>query len=340
MEARGYSRRDVLQNSRIDATRLTDPTYLVTPEQCHTVVSNMLRLTGDSGLGLSTGRDIALTDLGVVGHAMAASVTLGEAIDLWMRYGNSPVGGPFTMEVTPAADGSWRVSAASGHMDENVYRFYVEETIAMGIGVGQILTGRKPIVKEACFSYPAPTHWKRYEHLLNCTLEFDADATRAVVKSPGLDAPVRSYDPELRELCIRHCSLLIRRLQRGGAVSTRLRMLLVTERRVIDLSGAAEALNMSPRSLRRHLHAEGVTFQEVLDEFRKDLADQYLNAGAMSVKEVASLVGFSSVDSFRRAYKAWEQRRRSRELSNTDDCSAYLAMRKPLDRVDRHIGQF
>jgi AraC-like DNA-binding protein len=62
---------------------------------------------------------------------------------------------------------------------------------------------------------------------------------------------------------------------------------------------------MSARSLRRHLHDENTSFQIILDEFRADLATEYLVAGMMSAKEVAFLLGFAQVDAFRRAFKAW-----------------------------------
>ncbi len=63
--------------------------------------------------------------------------------------------------------------------------------------------------------------------------------------------------------------------------------------------------NMSARTLRRHLRNEGTTFQQVLDEFRRDLAREYLHTGAISVKEIAYLLGFSSEGNFRRAFKSW-----------------------------------
>jgi AraC-like DNA-binding protein len=53
------------------------------------------------------------------------------------------------------------------------------------------------------------------------------------------------------------------------------------------------------------LQDEGTSFQRVLDEFRTDLAREYLGAGMMPAKEVAYLLGFSQVDAFRRAFKAW-----------------------------------
>lgn len=306
MQSRGFAAREVLGGTQIDASRLDDPDYLVSAEQCHAVVSNIIRLTGDSGIGLRAGTETSIADLGVVGYAMASSETLGQAIGLWAKYGSSPVGGPFAMEVIPPDHaGTWGTIAQPNGTGGSVYRYYVEETYAMGITFGRYLTGRSFKVKHACFAYPAPKHWKEYKAVFRSPLEFDAGQTCALVVSPTLDTPLRGSDHELREMCIRQCSLLVRQIERRGPVSSRLRMLFRAHGRVTDLDGAAEALNMSPRSMRRHLQAEGVTFQRILDEFRKDLADEYLRSGAMSAREIAHLLGFSNGDSFRKAYKSW-----------------------------------
>jgi AraC-like DNA-binding protein len=306
MEARGYPAYDVLKQTGVVAEQLNDPAYLVGAEQCHAVVSNMIRLTGDAGIGLRAGADTSIADLGIVGYAMASSNTLGQAIGLWAKYGNSPVGGPFVLKILPPDhDGLWGASATSIGVGGSVYRFYVEETFAMGVALVRSLTASRMHMKRASFSYPAPAHWRQYKTLFKCPIEFGAPQTCAMVASPSLDTAVRGSDNELRELCIRQCSLLVRQIERHGPVSSRLRLLFRSEGRVTDLDGAAEMLALSPRSLRRHLRTEGTSFQRILDEFRKDLADEYLRSGAMSAKEVAYLLGFANVDSFRRAYKSW-----------------------------------
>lgn len=306
MEARGYSSRDVLASTQIEEARLTDPTYLVKPEQCHAVVGNIIRLTGDPGIGLVIGSETTIPDLGIVGHAMAASGRLGEALALWQRYVRSPVGSPFTLELSlTTQNGCWGASAAAINIDAAVYRFYVEETFAMGLAMGRVLTGRKLEVKTLSLAYSAPEYSRRYQEVFECDVEFGATTTRAFVKSPSLDTRVRGGDADIRDLCVRHCSLLVQQLERHGLVSSRLRMFLNRERRVVDLNAAAEALNMSPRSFRRHLRAEGITFQQILDEYRKDVANEHIASGILSTKQIANLLGFANADSFRRAYKEW-----------------------------------
>ena len=73
-----------------------------------------------------------------------------------------------------------------------------------------------------------------------------------------------------------------------------------------DIHRTAELVGTSVRTLQRHLKAEGHTFAELLDSVRKELARSYLRDAALSVSEVAFLLGYSEPSSFHRAFKRWE----------------------------------
>ncbi len=65
----------------------------------------------------------------------------------------------------------------------------------------------------------------------------------------------------------------------------------------------AEQLHMSRRSLQRRLADEGVTYSDLLLETRMKLADQYLQASDMNIKEIAFLLGYSEPSALYRAYR-------------------------------------
>lgn len=73
----------------------------------------------------------------------------------------------------------------------------------------------------------------------------------------------------------------------------------------VDMSEIAQRLGLSRQTLYRNLKAEGVTFEQVLDELRHKLALHYLNGKKVSVNETAYLVGFSDPAAFSRAFKRW-----------------------------------
>ncbi|ELX09247.1 transcriptional regulator, araC family [Janthinobacterium sp. HH01] len=72
-----------------------------------------------------------------------------------------------------------------------------------------------------------------------------------------------------------------------------------------DLDATAAALFTSAASLQRNLAKEGTTFLTLKDTLRRDMAITYLNSTAISLAELADLLGFSESASFQRAFKVW-----------------------------------
>ncbi|WP_453822699.1 helix-turn-helix transcriptional regulator [Tepidimonas fonticaldi] len=93
----------------------------------------------------------------------------------------------------------------------------------------------------------------------------------------------------------------------GARVSEKVRAELISRLAAGEPSRAdvASALHMSEKTLQRRLKGEETSYQEILDETRRELARQYLREGRMSVCEVTFRLGFSDQSSFTRAFKRW-----------------------------------
>ena len=73
---------------------------------------------------------------------------------------------------------------------------------------------------------------------------------------------------------------------------------------------------MSGRTLQRRLADRGATYQSLVDEARRQLAEKLLRDTGYSLAEVAYLTGFSEQSAFTRAFKRWAgQTPRSYRLS-------------------------
>ena len=72
-----------------------------------------------------------------------------------------------------------------------------------------------------------------------------------------------------------------------------------------NLTGAANAMHMTPRTLIRKLEADGTTFQAIKDALRRDIAIRHLQVGQHSVEAIAHEVGFSSAANFHKAFQRW-----------------------------------
>jgi AraC-like DNA-binding protein len=70
--------------------------------------------------------------------------------------------------------------------------------------------------------------------------------------------------------------------------------------------GVAGELNLSAPTLQRRLTEAGLTFQEVLEEARRELARHYLLQSSLELNETAYLLGYENANSFFRAFRHWE----------------------------------
>jgi AraC-like DNA-binding protein len=72
------------------------------------------------------------------------------------------------------------------------------------------------------------------------------------------------------------------------------------------LQQVARELCTSARTLQRRLTDAKVTFQQLVEETRRELAHQYLKRSTIELNETAFLLGYADANSFFRAFQDWE----------------------------------
>jgi AraC-like DNA-binding protein len=72
-------------------------------------------------------------------------------------------------------------------------------------------------------------------------------------------------------------------------------------------SGAdiARRLHMSRRTLQRKLAEAETSYQQLVDDTRREIALRYIDDRKMSVTDITFLLGFSGQSAFARAFKRW-----------------------------------
>jgi AraC-like DNA-binding protein len=67
----------------------------------------------------------------------------------------------------------------------------------------------------------------------------------------------------------------------------------------------ARRLRFSQRTFARRLALEGLTFSEVVESLRRELAEQYLADSGLSISKIAWLLGYRENSAFAHAFKRW-----------------------------------
>ena len=306
MKAKGHTAEDVLVGSGITEGMIEAPGFLVDIEQSKTIVANMIALSDDQGIGLEIGGRTDLMDLGLVGYGMMSSCSLRDTVRYWINYSNALIGMPMQVLLEEKAADDWAFVITESLPLGFIFNFCVEEQLAMICKLGQDLVSTRPVLRQLELSYPAPSHHALYRKYFNCPIKFNARHTRINFSSPQLDQPLRGNDRDFNELCARQCEILMRQISHDSPLVSKVKNILMRSRGQVPGIGAVAAeLNVSPRTLRRHLGDEGFGYQQLINEFRADLAKEHLRSTSGSAKGVAYLLGFKEPNSFRRAFKSW-----------------------------------
>lgn len=160
---------------------------------------------------------------------------------------------------------------------------------------------------EICVPHERPSYADEYERIFAAPVRFGASYTGFVIRRTRLDVPMLGANPRVAAAFELHARQLLDRLRDTEGITGRVRANVATQLGggEVTMQSTARQLAMSVATLRRRLEEEGTTFSEILDEFRKKLAERYVRDRVPAISEIAFLLGFSNVTAFHRAFKRW-----------------------------------
>jgi AraC-like DNA-binding protein len=128
-----------------------------------------------------------------------------------------------------------------------------------------------------------------------------------VVLPEGLfDQPMPHANAAMHAFFVRHADAMLARLPPTAGLRDRVRAFVadhLPDGRA-TLTSAARDAGMSARTLQRRLHAEGTSFEALVEAVRRARALAFLDAH-VSIGEVAYLLGYAEPSVFHRAFKRW-----------------------------------
>lgn len=168
-----------------------------------------------------------------------------------------------------------------------------------------LVDSRIPLL-QANFSWPPPRHANAYKFMFRGDIYFKKPQTGFSFNAAYLDLPIQRDDQDLRQMLLRPLPLIVLQYRRDRLLSRRIRHILRTQD--LKLSNAetlAATLNLSTRSLYRHLAEEDTSIQNIKNEVRQEIAAHLLACTNKPLKQIATKSGFRSEASFSRAFRKW-----------------------------------
>ncbi len=308
---------DLLAACELTEAELSDPLARLPLETMLLLIERARTLTGEPGLGWYTGLQSRISMYGFLGFGMLSAATIRDAIDLLVRF--NPLLSTtldFRLEVNERAD------KAAIVIEENTDLGAARDFILGGVvtacwQLGFRLSGSKPtgtaelVIREPEYfrriirtgqANPEATGVEMVSHL-GLPVRFGQPSNRFVFDRAKLDHPLLMSDEGASQLAREQCEQALGHF--AGNMVERVRRAVSTSDGFRSLHEVAHEVHVSPRTLKRQLAEQGLTFSTLSVEARRDRAIMLLRSSDLSIGEIADRLGYATPTGFIRAFQSW-----------------------------------
>ncbi|MEP5937246.1 MAG: AraC family transcriptional regulator ligand-binding domain-containing protein [Erythrobacter sp.] len=252
------------------------------------------------------GMSMRCEDLGAVGLAWKSSPTLMDGWDRAQRY-VSVVAGVRALELKRSERTTEIRFLRLADEAPMGARLSNEATFASFTAICREASGRPFKPERAMCAHNFVGDKAFLEDYLGCRVDDRAGINAVVISNEELalpnavgdDAISRFFDQRVEEMLAQIKTDAVHSFQVKSAIGKKL------SGGVPKLSDVALGLGMSARTLQRRLSDNGVVFQDLVDQARRELAEKLLRTTNFPLVEIAFLTGFAEQSGFTRAFKRW-----------------------------------
>ena len=311
--SRAWAQRFEEQNIRLPALlrRAGLPSGLFQQEKVYVTTAQLFALwrtvaemSPDPAIGLKLGAETRMERSHPAAIAVMCSRTFGDALERLGRYKKltCPEEIRVHKNTEEAAVEFFYVEATEPQPD-----VLVDMVLAWILTVGQHGTDGQVAPLRLELTRRA-VHRELLERHFGCRVRFKADRNALVFRASDLARQFVTHNEELLTVIGTQLDseLKARKLSQdvGEQVKDALRQSLAGKRP--GLQDVARELGLGLRTLQRRLTDADITFQQLLEDTRRELAHHYLKHSTVELNEAAFLLGFEDANSFFRAFQVWE----------------------------------
>lgn len=274
----------------------------LTLDELNQALDTYITRAGPTG-GLRLGEQASLASFGVLGYLVMSSANLGQVIRLMQRYERVVMRSGETTLVPHDT----QVRLGWGMRGHDVHPALEDLILAAWLKLGRWLLGQELVPDTVYLTHRAPEHVPAYSRWFGCPVVPNSATAGVAFPATWLDLPVLHADPQMHSWMVEHASAQMSALTGDGPWSQQvvaiLPELMASQR--ATLGGAAAALGIGERSLRRRLNDEGNGFATLLQQERQALACRYLRHTQHGVLDIALALGYAEHSAFSVAFRQW-----------------------------------
>ncbi|MBM7061927.1 AraC family transcriptional regulator [Pseudomonas sp. UL073] len=282
---------------------LEHPDSLIAYHRFTALINLSAKASGNPAFGLQFGLHQGVGVFGSLLYLARNTQNVGEALHDLSRYYHVH---STSAEVALQRQGEYALLGYSTD-EENLRGNSQISELAMGVGLQlmRTLLGTRWQPEAVLFQHAPLSAPAVYQRLLGVKPRFNCDVDAWMFDAKLLDIPLDSADRELHRLIQQHLDIISHMDSRElpGYVQQLMRKLLPSGRVTIEY--IADVMRLSPRTLQRHLAAEGTSFQQLLEQTRQAMTVRYMKESDISLIQLTEILGYTDQSTFTRAFQRW-----------------------------------
>lgn len=304
LEELGVSPALVLSQADLPPGLFDQEKILVSTEEFFALFRGLAQASGDPAIGLKLGTEDRVERYDPIALAAVSARSLRDALQRLARYKQLTC--PEAVDVVEHRD-ECRVQFRWLLAEETEPTLLVDLCFAAVVRIAHRGTGALVNPKQLEFR-GATRNREMYEEHFRCPARFDGRRNTIVFRKVDLDRPFITYNADLFAAVAPQLKAELAQALGSKEVAEQvkgvLKRLLAGRRPGIE--DVAKELRLSSRTLQRRLTEAGVTFQQLTQEARRELARHYLIHSSLELNQTAYLLGYEDAHSFFRAFHDWE----------------------------------
>jgi AraC-like DNA-binding protein len=294
----------VLRRARLPTELLEQERILVSTEELFALYRGIAEVSDDPAIGLKLGTESRVERYDPIAITALSARSLRDALARLARYKQLTC--PEELLVTERGD-ECRVQFRWLLVEETEPAVLIDVCFAWVVGIARRATG--DLVQPKRLELRGRARNRRmYEAHLGCPVRFEGRANAIVFAKADLDRPFVTHNAELLAALAPQLEAELAQALASRAIGDQVKGILKRQLagRRPAIEEVARELRLSPRTLQRRLAEDGASYQQLIQEARRELARHYLLHSSLELNETAYLLGYEDAHSFFRAFHDWE----------------------------------
>lgn len=281
---------------------LDNPETLIPSDAVRSLLEHTAASTDCEDFALRLAARRSLSNLGPISLVLKEEATPRQALDALCRYLrllNASL-------ITHVEDAGDSVIISENLLSSRPLAMRQSMELAVGVmfRILRELIGPQWRPLKVCFTHRPPADSAAHHSFFGRRVAFHQEFNGLVCAAADLALPQTPSNPGVARFARDYLDAALRHRGEGNRETVRQLIMALLPGGRCTAQQVAHHLRMDRRTLQRHLGQDGLTFTELLDQARSELAIRHLRDSDMPVGEIGQLLGFSAPSGFSHWFRA------------------------------------